>query len=98
VAGAGRRISTLGDGITGFLGRIGEAVGKELTYEGIAPEVVRRILISHGFPEPIADSYLGYQTASVEQPGPLTETVKRTLGRPALSFAEWASEYAAFRG
>ncbi len=73
---------------------IGEAVGKELSWEEISPEQVRHAMIAQGLPEEVPDRLLGYLADRVQQPGPTSNTVEQILGRPALTFAEWASEHA----
>jgi uncharacterized protein YbjT (DUF2867 family) len=77
---------------------IGEAAGKELRFQEIPREQALAAMTSHGFPEPVADELLGYQATSVTQPTPLTGTVAEVLGRPALTFAQWATDHAAAFG
>ena len=72
---------------------IGEAVGKKLSWEEISSEQVRQAMIAQGLPEEVPDRLLGYLADRVQQPGPTSDTVEQILGRPALSFAEWASEH-----
>jgi len=36
-----------------------------------------------------------YLADCVQQPGPSSDTVEEILGRPALTFAEWAGEHSA---
>jgi uncharacterized protein YbjT (DUF2867 family) len=74
---------------------IGEAIGKELLWEEISPEQVRQAMIARGVPEDVPDRMLGYLADCVQQPGPSSDSVEQILGRPALTFAEWAVEHAA---
>ena len=77
---------------------IGEAIGTELSFEEISPEQVRQTMIAQGLPEDVPDRMLGYLAECARQPGPSTTAVEQVLGRPAVTFAEWAAENAsAFR-
>jgi NAD(P)-dependent dehydrogenase (short-subunit alcohol dehydrogenase family) len=71
------------------------ALGQELTFAEMPPEQVRQRMLAHGLPEEVPDRLLGSLADYALKPGPTTDTVQRLLGRPALSFAERASEYAA---
>ncbi|MET7451668.1 NAD(P)H-binding protein [Streptomyces sp. NPDC005574] len=73
---------------------IGEAVGRELRFEEIPPERLRQLMLAQGLPEDVPDRLIGYAAACLEQPGPTTDSVARLLGRPALTFADWAAEHA----
>ncbi|MGZ3503551.1 MAG: NmrA family transcriptional regulator [Vulcanimicrobiaceae bacterium] len=74
---------------------IGEAIGKAPSFEQISAEQARQGMIAHGVPESLADAALGYQADCVRQPGPSSSTVEELLGRPALTFAQWAVHHAA---
>ncbi|MEV5508808.1 NAD(P)H-binding protein [Streptomyces orinoci] len=74
---------------------IGQAIGATVTFEETPPELVRQSMLAQGLPQEVADRMLGYNAACLEQPGPTTNTVARLLGRPALTFADWAAENAA---
>lgn len=77
---------------------IGEAIGRDVSWVEVAPEQFRRALLAQGLPEDVPDRMIGYWSDYVQQPGPSSDTVEQILGRPALTFAEWAAEYtAAFR-
>jgi hypothetical protein len=52
-------------------------------------------MLAQGLPEEIPDRLLGSLADYARQPGPTTDTVRELLGRPALTFAEWAAENAA---
>lgn len=52
-------------------------------------------MLAQGLPDEIPDRLLGSLAGYALKPGPTTDTVQRLLGRPALSFAEWAFENAA---
>ena len=74
---------------------IGQTLGRELTFAEMPPEEIRQGMLAQGLPEEIPDRLLGSLADYALKPGPTTDTVQRLLGRPALSFAEWASENAA---
>src|SRR5262245_15931677 len=74
---------------------IGEAIGKPLSFEELAPEQVRQAMLAQGLPEDIPDRLLGSLADYAKQPGPSSDTVEQILGRPALTFAAWAAEHAA---
>jgi len=52
-------------------------------------------MLVQGLSEDVPDRLLGYWSDLVGQPGPSSDTVEQVLGRPTLSFAEWAFEHAA---
>ena len=74
---------------------IGEVIGKELSFEEISPEQVRQAMKAQGVPPEVPDRMLGYLAECVRHPGPSTANVELVLGRPALTFAEWAADHAA---
>ena len=74
---------------------IGEAIGKQLLWEEISPEQVRRDMLAQGLPADVPDRMLGYLADHVKRPGPSSVAVERILGRPALTFAQWAIDHAA---
>lgn len=73
---------------------IGQAIGSELSFKELAPEQVRQGMLAQGLPEDVPDRLLGSLADYAKQPGPSTDTVRQLLGRPALTFAEWADENA----
>ena len=74
---------------------IGEAIGKDVHWEEIAPEQFRQAMLAQGLPEDVPDRLIGYFSDRVQQPGPSSAAVEQILGRPALTFAQWAAEHAA---
>lgn len=74
---------------------IGEAIGKEVPWVEIAPEQFRRAMLAQGLPEDVPDRIIGYWADRIHQAGPSSPTVEQVLGRPALTFAQWAVEHAA---
>jgi hypothetical protein len=74
---------------------IGDVIGRPLRFQEIPPEVAKQGMIQAGFPEALADGFLSMQAESYGQSGLVSNTVEQVLGRPALTFAEWAAEHAA---
>jgi uncharacterized protein YbjT (DUF2867 family) len=74
---------------------IGQATGLRLSFAEVAPDQVRQAMLAQGLPEEIPDRLLYSLADYTRQPGPTTDTVQQLLGRPALSFAQWAAENAA---
>ncbi|MEU6844352.1 NAD(P)H-binding protein [Streptomyces sp. NPDC046716] len=73
---------------------VGEAVGRTLAFEEVAPEQVRQAMLAQGLPADVPERLLGSLADYATRPGPTTDTVERLLGRPARSFAAWARENA----
>ncbi len=74
---------------------IGEATGRDVPWVEVAPEQFRQAMLAQGLPEDVPDRVIGYWSDRVQQPGPSSTDVSQVLGRPALTFAEWAVEHAA---
>jgi uncharacterized protein YbjT (DUF2867 family) len=78
---------------------IGAALGRTLSFQELPPEQVRQGMLAQGLPEEIPARLLGSLADYAERPGPTTSTVEDLLGRPALTFADWAHDNApAFGG
>lgn len=77
------------------LDRIGQAIGKPLRVLEIPVAVARRGMLAGGTPEPFADAVLAYQSRQVGIPPLVLGEVEKILGRPALTFAQWATDHAA---
>ncbi|MER7081459.1 Uncharacterized conserved protein YbjT, contains NAD(P)-binding and DUF2867 domains [Saccharopolyspora kobensis] len=73
---------------------IGEALGRETSFEELTPEQGRAELLRN-LPEDIVDMLLGYWAEAVDQPEPVLPTVEQVTGRPARTFAQWAADHAA---
>lgn len=77
---------------------IGEAIGRDLSFQEVPAERVRQTMLAQGLPEEVPARLLGSLADYAKAPGPTTGTVEELLGRPALTFAEWARDNAdAFR-
>ncbi|MEW9554748.1 NAD(P)H-binding protein [Nonomuraea sp. NPDC050783] len=74
---------------------IGEAIGREVRWEDQPPEEAREQLTAiWGSPE-FVDGALRTWESFVTSPEVVTDTVPRLLGRPALTFRQWAADHAA---
>src|SRR6266700_1674367 len=73
---------------------IGQAIGRELHWQEIPPAQVRQAMLAQGLPPDVPDRLLGYWASLEKTAGPSSTDVSRVLGRPALTFAEWAVEHA----
>jgi uncharacterized protein YbjT (DUF2867 family) len=74
--------------------QIGEAIGRSLVWEEVPPEMISRAMRAQGLPESVAERMLAYLSDCTLQPEPSTDTIRQVLGRPARSFAQWASDHA----
>ncbi|QUQ72288.1 NAD(P)H-binding protein [Kutzneria sp. CA-103260] len=73
---------------------IGDAIGRELNYVEAPPDLARQAMVAQGLPAEFAARLLAMQARSVGVPAPVTNEVRRILGRPALTFARWAADNA----
>ena len=76
------------------LAAIGEALGRSLRFEEIDAEHAGTELFP-GRPAEVVASIIAGHAKMVEHPEPVTDTVARLTGRPALPFARWARDHAA---
>lgn len=77
---------------------IGDAIGRPLRYQEISPEAAKQGMVEHGAPEPFVEALMARYARDVGRPAPLTGDVEKILGRPARTFAQWATEHTdAFR-
>jgi uncharacterized protein YbjT (DUF2867 family) len=74
---------------------LGRAIGKELTFVEIPPEQVHQAMLAQGLPADVPERLLGSLADYAVQAGPTSDDVEKVLGRPALTFAQWATERAA---
>ena len=73
---------------------IGEAIGRDVPWIEVAPEMFRQAMLAQGLPEDVPDRIIGFWSDRLSQPGPTSSTVEQILNRPALTFATWAAEHA----
>ncbi|WP_051367299.1 NAD(P)H-binding protein [Hamadaea tsunoensis] len=74
---------------------LGAATGRPLTFQELPPDDVRAGMLAAGLPEEVPDRLLGSLADYAREPGPTSDDVEKVLGRPALTFADWAAEHAA---
>ncbi|TMR95289.1 NAD(P)H-binding protein [Nonomuraea basaltis] len=74
---------------------IGEVVGREVRWEEQPPEEARDQLMAAWGDADFVDAALKTWESFVTTPEPVTDTVERLLGRPALTFRQWAEDHAA---
>ncbi|MEU4391509.1 NAD(P)H-binding protein [Kribbella sp. NPDC023855] len=73
---------------------LGEAIGKSVRVQEQSAEEVRRAMVEQGVDPNFADGALAYWASLIDTPEPVTSDVESLLGRPALTFREWAEEHA----
>ncbi|MFC0544792.1 NAD(P)H-binding protein [Kutzneria chonburiensis] len=73
---------------------IGHAIGRPVRFEEVPADVARRA-ISADLPPSAVDGILAGHAALVANPEPVSDTVPRLVGRPALTFEQWAVDHAA---
>jgi uncharacterized protein YbjT (DUF2867 family) len=71
---------------------LGDVLGRPLRYQEIPEELVRQRFAGLGFSAEFADAYVAMQSSTADQPALVTHEVEKILGRPATTFAQWASE------
>ena len=74
---------------------IGAVLNRPLRYQEIPPDVVRQGFIGLGFTAEFADAYMAMLAETLDKPALVTWDVEKILGRPALTFAHWASQHRA---
>ncbi|MEV0594364.1 SDR family oxidoreductase [Nonomuraea cavernae] len=74
---------------------IGEVVGREVRWEDLPPEVAREELLAAWGDATFVDGALRGWASFVTEPEKVTGTVRTLLGRPALTFRQWAEDHAA---
>jgi uncharacterized protein YbjT (DUF2867 family) len=72
---------------------VGQAIGRTLRVEELSPDQARE---HYGrFTDPATvEAILQFQAAAMDGGSPRTQTVPRVLGRPGLSFEQWARDHA----
>ncbi|MEU8250959.1 NAD(P)H-binding protein [Nonomuraea sp. NPDC048916] len=73
---------------------IGEVVGREVRWEDLPPEVAREELLAAWGDPAFVDGALRGWASFVTEPEKVTDTVRTLLGRPALTFRQWAEDHA----
>ncbi|TDW17241.1 NmrA family NAD(P)-binding protein [Kribbella kalugense] len=70
------------------------AVGKHMHVEALSDDAARQAMLAQGADPALAASAVTYWASLVDNPEPVTTTVTQLTGRPALTFAAWATEHA----
>ena len=74
---------------------IGEAAGREVRYVDVAPEEMRRGMVEGGVPGDYADLLMGlFKGIRAGWNAVVDDSVERVLGRPQISFADYARDNA----
>jgi len=73
---------------------LSNATGKPLRVEEQSPAEARQIMSDQGVDPAFIEGALAYWSSLVDSPEPVTDTVESLLGRPALTFRDWAEEHA----
>jgi uncharacterized protein YbjT (DUF2867 family) len=96
-ARGGRYLVTGPESITQaeIVGIIGEAIGRDVRWEGLPLEIARKQLTAASGDARFAEARLKAWASFVESPERVTDDVERLLGRPARTFRSWAQEHAA---
>ncbi|MEV0202024.1 NAD(P)H-binding protein [Nonomuraea sp. NPDC050691] len=96
---AGRRLELTGPESVSHeraVALIGEAAGRPLRFEEIAPEAAEEGMVRGGLPRPFVSALMArYARYAALPPAGPTGTVEEVLGRPARTFAQWAADHAA---
>jgi len=71
---------------------IGEAIGRPVRFEELAPEVARQELLA-SVPAALVDSILDGHAEMVRHPEPVTSTVEDLTGIRARTFQQWAVDH-----
>jgi uncharacterized protein YbjT (DUF2867 family) len=74
---------------------LGAALDRALSFVEAAPDEIRRGMLAAGLPDEVPDRLLGSLADYTREPGPTTDAVRRLLGRPARTYATWATDHRA---
>jgi uncharacterized protein YbjT (DUF2867 family) len=78
----------------GQVAAIGAAIGRALRVEELSAEEFRQAATAY-LPAPAVDDMLRYLAQHVGRPAEMAPDLGKLTGRPATTFAQWASEHAA---
>lgn len=77
--------------------KLSDAIGREVMYVDIPPDVARAGIISNGLPEWLADDLIGlYDMFSANEAAEVDPAVEQITGRPGRTIDEFARDYAGF--
>jgi len=74
---------------------LGAALDLTLSFVEATPDEIRRGMLAGGLPDEVPDRLLGSLADYAREPGPTTDAVRRLLGRPARTYATWATDHRA---
>jgi uncharacterized protein YbjT (DUF2867 family) len=77
----------------GQAGLIGEAIGRPVRWEELAPEQARQQLLAAWGDPAFVDGALATWAWMVTEPEPVTQTVEQVTGVPARTFRQWAGDH-----
>ena len=72
---------------------LSDVVGKPMRVEEIPAPEARQSMLDAGADPTFVDTALTYWSSLVENPEPVLDTVSTILGRPALTYRDWAEEH-----
>ncbi|WP_336212168.1 NAD(P)H-binding protein [Nonomuraea sp. LPB2021202275-12-8] len=72
---------------------IGEVIGREVRWEDQPPQEARERLLAAWGDATFVDGALAAWSTFVDTPEEVTDTVEKLLGRPALTFRQWAEDH-----
>jgi uncharacterized protein YbjT (DUF2867 family) len=75
--------------------QLGAAVGRDVRWEEMPVEEARASLLARGWDQGFLDHGLAYWASLVDQPETVTGAVEEVTGKPARTFAQWATDHAA---
>ena len=71
---------------------ISKEINKPITFEELNREEALE-LMTQKMPKPAVERLLDYALKSIDTPPPISDAVKKVLGRPALTFKQWAFDH-----
>jgi uncharacterized protein YbjT (DUF2867 family) len=71
------------------------ALDRAVSFIEATPDEIRRGMLAAGLPDEVPDRLLGSLADYAREAGPTTDTVRRLLGRPARTYATWATDHRA---
>jgi uncharacterized protein YbjT (DUF2867 family) len=75
--------------------QLGAAIGLDVRWEEMPVEEARASMLAQGWDQEFLDHGLAYWASLVDQPETVTGVVEEVTGKPARTFAQWATDHAA---
>jgi len=72
---------------------IAAAIGRPVRFEELAPETFRQFATSR-FPAPVVEDLLRNWAKSVGRTAYMAPDLEKLIGRPAITYAQWAAQHA----